>query len=174
MQSLRNIGSKRVGNSIGVLSSHILRHAGGSLNGMKKIIRLSVFILAVLGAIKGISTPLYAQDIEGLSLSLGLDANGYSPETADFGGRFSGDYRFSEMLSIGTSSLVCSDDNMMTLEFSGNARYYFFRDANSLTKHYNWASVFHIFLQTEVGAAVFFTEGSSSQSLLMAGLAVGS
>jgi hypothetical protein len=96
---------------------------------MKKIIRLSIFILAVLGAIKGISTPLYAQDIEGLSLSLGVEVNGYSPKTAGFGARLNGDYRFGEMLSIGTSSLVCSDGNTMTLEFSGNVRYYFFREA---------------------------------------------
>jgi hypothetical protein len=43
-----------------------------------------------------------------------------------------------------------------------------------LIKYYNWASVFHIFLQAEGGAAVFSSEGSFSQSFVMAGLVAGS
>jgi hypothetical protein len=142
---------------------------------MKKIIGLSLFVVTFLGSIKGIATPvLYAQDVVGFSLSLGVEANDYSTESMGFGVRFSGDYRFGESLSIGTSSLLCSDGGFSTLEFSGNMRYYFFRDEASLIKHYNRASIFHFFLQAEGGAAVFFREGNSPQSRLMAGIAAGS
>jgi hypothetical protein len=142
---------------------------------MKKIISLFLCTLAVLGAIRGISMPaLSAQDVVGFSLSLGLEADGYSPSSMGFGVRFGGDYRFGETLSVGTSGLLATDGDFTTLEISGNLRYYFFRDENSLIKYYNWASIFHIFVQAEGGAAVFFSEGNSIQTRLMGGIAAGS
>jgi hypothetical protein len=142
---------------------------------MKKITSLFFITAAVLGAIKGGGTQAaYAQDVVGFSLSLGLEGNGYSPESMGFGARLAGDYRFGEMLSIGTSFLFCSDDVLMTLEFSGNIRYYFLRNEDSLIKHYNWMSVFHLFLQAEGGAAAFIDENNSLRPHFMAGLVAGS
>jgi hypothetical protein len=142
---------------------------------MKKIISLSLCMLAVLGAMRGTLMPvLSAQDVVGFSLSLGLEADGYSPTSMGIGARFGGDYRFGEMLSVGTSGLLATDGALTTLEISGNLRYYFFRDENSLIKHYSWASIFHIFVQAEGGAAVFFNEDDSVQTRLMGGLAAGS
>jgi hypothetical protein len=142
---------------------------------MKKVIALSLLTLAVLGALRGTAIPaLYAQDVVGLSLSLGLEVDGYSPASMGFGVKFGGDYRFGEMLSIGTSSLLVNDGSFTTLEISGNMRYYFFRDENSLIKNYSWASIFHIFVQAEGGAAVFFSEDNTPQSRLMGGMVAGS
>jgi hypothetical protein len=143
-------------------------------NGMRKIICFSLFILAVLGAVQNGAPNLYAQDVVGLSLSLGLEGNGYSPTSIGFGARFSGDYRFGETLSIGTSSLLSSDGGFTTLEFSGNIRYYFFRDENSLIKHYNWSSIYHFFAQAEAGADVFLRDGRSVQVRFMGGAVAGS
>jgi hypothetical protein len=142
---------------------------------MKKLTSLVLFILAVLGALKGMKMPVvYAQDIVGLSLSLGVEGNGYSPTFMGFGARLNGDYRFGEMLSAGTSTLLCTDGVLTTLEFSGNIRYYLFRSEDSLIKYYNWASVFQFFIQAEVGAAAFIDEGNHLQPKFMVGLAAGS
>jgi hypothetical protein len=153
----------------------VFHNRRGQINGMKKLISLSLCTLAVLGAIRGVSMPvLSAQDVVGFSVSLGLEADGYSPTSMGFGVRFGGDYRFGEMLSVGTSGLVVTDGVLTTLEISVNVRYYLFRDENSLIRHYNWASIFHIFVQAEGGAAVFFTEDDSVQTRLMGGLVAGS
>jgi hypothetical protein len=171
-----NFGGKGVDNSIGVLSfAYFLRCAGGQIIGMKKIISLLLFILAVLGAGKGTATTAaYAQDVVGFSLSLGLEGDGYSSTSMGFGVRLAGDYRFGEHLSIGTSSLVSSDTYLTTLEFSGTIRYYLLRDEDSLIKHYNWASVFHFFLQAEGGAVVFMADSDFLHADMMLGLATGS
>ncbi|MDR0638534.1 MAG: hypothetical protein LBG27_06495 [Spirochaetaceae bacterium] len=141
---------------------------------MKKIVSLFFITVAVLGTVKRAGIPVYAQDVVGLSLSLGAEGNGYSPTSIGIGARLSGDYRFGEMLSIGTSSLICGDGVLTTLEFSGNVRYYFLRNEESLIKHYNWASIFHLFLQAEAGAAVFIDENNSLQPHFMASLVAGS
>jgi hypothetical protein len=171
-----NIKGKSVDNGIGFLAFRAYQKRGRSgRNGMKKIASLFFITMAVLGAIKGVGIPMaYAQDVVGLSLSLGLEGNGYSPDAMGFGARLAGNYRFGEMLSIGTSFLVCGDDVLTTMEFSGNVRYYFLRDEESLIKYYNWMSVFHLFLQAEAGAAAFIDENNSLQPHFMAGLVAGS
>jgi hypothetical protein len=174
-----NFKGKSADNSIGFLLLRIFSERGrdyneSEINGMKKIISLCFFILAVLGAI-GIKIPaVYAQDVVGFSLSLGLEGNGYSPTSMGFGAKLVGDYRFGEILSVGTSSLVSNDGVLTTLEFSGNIRYYFLRDEENLIKYYNLVSTFHLFLQAEVGAAVFIDEANRLQPHLMVGLAAGS
>ncbi|MDR1230791.1 MAG: hypothetical protein LBK61_05260 [Spirochaetaceae bacterium] len=140
---------------------------------MKKIIRLFALILTVLGATGGAAT-LYAQNAAGFSLWGGAEANGYSPTSAGFGGRIGEDYRFGEQFSFGSSFLLSSDGDFTTLEFSANLRYYLFRNESSLIKHYNWAAVFHFFVQAEGGAGIFITEDNTPQALLMGGLAIGS
>jgi hypothetical protein len=142
---------------------------------MKKMVSLLFITGAVLGAIKGAGMPaLYAQhDVVGLSLSLGLEGSGYSPESMAFGARLSGDYRFGEMLSLGTSFLFCGDGVLTTLEFSGNVRYYFLRDEESLIRYYSFTSIYHLFVQAEAGAAAFLEENNSLQPHFMAGLTAG-
>jgi hypothetical protein len=142
------------------------------INSMKKIIRLFVFILSVLGATGGAST-LHAQDVVGFSLWGGLEANGYSPTSMGFGVRAGEDYRFGERLSFGTSFLLSGSDNFTTLEFSVHLRYYLFRGERSLIKHYNRSAIFHFFIQAEGGAGVFFTDNDSPNALLMGGVAAG-
>jgi hypothetical protein len=141
---------------------------------MKKIICLCFFILAVLGAV-GIKTPvIYAQDVVGLSLSFGVEGNGYSATGMGFGARLTSDYRFGEILSMGTSILLCDDKVLTTLEFSGNIRFYFLRDEENLIRFYNLVSTFHIFLQAEGGVAGFLNDGNFVKPLVMAGIAAGS
>jgi hypothetical protein len=140
----------------------------------KKTVSL-LFILAVLGAAREGNAPsAYAQDVVGLSLSLGLEGNGYSLTSMGFGFKLSGDYRFGESLSIGTTSLFASDESLTTLEFSANIRWYFLRDEESLIKYYNWASVFHLFAQVDGGATVVIRDADQVKPHPMIGLVAGS
>ncbi|MDR1096231.1 MAG: hypothetical protein LBL31_07560 [Spirochaetaceae bacterium] len=140
---------------------------------MKRLISLFVFILPILGATGG-AAALHAQDVAGLSLWGGPEANGYSPTSMGFGGRVGEDYRFGERFSFGASVLLSDGSNFTTLEFSVNLRYYLFRDEGSLIKHFNRSAIFHFFVQAEGGAGVFFTEGNSPNARLMGGIAAGS
>jgi hypothetical protein len=155
------------------LLSRVLYRDGRGIDGMKKIVNLVIVTVVVLGAGKGLPAA-YAQDVVGLSLSLGPEVNVYSPEFVAVGLRARGDYRFGEMLAIGTSFLFCSEKDLTTLEFSGNVRYYLLRDEASLIKFYNMMSVFHFFLQAEGGAAAFIDEKNSLQPHFMGGIAAGS
>jgi hypothetical protein len=146
---------------------------GNHINSMKKIIRLFVFLLSILGATGGVAT-LHAQDVVGFSLWGGLEANGYSPTSMGFGVRAGEDYRFGERFSFGTSFLLSSGDNFTTLEFSAILRYYLFRNERSLIRYYNRATIFHFFVQAEGGTGVFFMEDNSPNARLMGGVAVGS
>jgi hypothetical protein len=159
-----------------VLLAADVRGSPESKKGMKKILSLFIFITAFLGAsIGGAFTRLYAQEVEGFSLSLGLEGNSYSPSSMAFGLRWGGDYRFSEMWSIGGSGLVCADsEGLTTLEFSGNIRCYFLRGEENLIKYYNWGSLFHLFLQAEGGASSFIAKDRNIQPQFMAGIAAGS
>jgi hypothetical protein len=131
--------------------------------------------MALLGAAKGVGgTAVYAQDVVGFSLSLGVEGNGYSPTSMGFGARVVADYRFGEMLSAGTSILFGFDEALTTMEFSGNIRYYFLRTEEGLIKYYNWMSIFHLFLQVEGGGAMLIYKDDTLRSYFMAGVVAGS
>lgn len=147
---------------------------------MKNIVCFVVFTTMTLGVVEGMRpASLAAQNVAGFSLSLGADANLYNSNRIGFGVRMSGDYRFGEMISIGSSALIGNDFNedasksLGTLEFTGNFRYYFFRDDKSLIRFYAWQSIFHIFLQAELGMAAFIVKITNPGPILVAGLAGG-
>jgi hypothetical protein len=99
-----------------------------------------------------------AQDVEGFSMSLGFEGNGYSPpppEALGFGLRLGGDYRFNEMFSVGASAMAASDFGMLaTFEFSGILRVYYLRSQENLIQYHEWQPFFHLFAQFSGGAAV--------------------
>jgi hypothetical protein len=149
-------------------------------SGMKSIVGFVVFAMAALGAAGGLRpAPLAAQDVVGFSLSFGPDSNYYNPERACIGVRFSGDYRFGEMLSVGSSALVASDFNedtsetMEVFEFTGYVRYYLFRDGGNLIRLYTWHSLFHAFIQAEIGVAAFIVKVDNPGPIASLGLTGG-
>ena len=110
------------------------------------------FFLSASGA------SIFGQDVEGFSLSLGLEGNGYSPPPAEsigFGGRLGGDYRFGEMFSIGAGILASTDmGKLAAFEFTGKFRMYLLRSEEDLIKYYMWQPLYHIFLELAGGAVV--------------------
>lgn len=117
---------------------------------------LLLFLCAHLG-----TALLSAQ--ESFSAGIGVQANDYSTNLMGFGVLAQADFRFNELISLGTTFVFATDlgnsareilPPLNVFELSVNVRWYFLRFKSLVDWYFLWQNYLHWFVQFEGGFAV--------------------
>ncbi|MDR2601202.1 MAG: hypothetical protein LBC53_01930 [Spirochaetaceae bacterium] len=112
---------------------------------------------------------LYAQ--ESFSAGAGFQINNYSSAMFGAGGLVTTDFRFNELISLGSGFLFSYDAGngsraswekpMTVMELSVNARWYFLRFKSLVDWFFEWQNYLHWFVQFETGFSVIGVDGKN-------------
>lgn len=113
---------------------------------------------------------------EAFSAGIGVQVNNYSNDFVGIGGGAHADFRFNELLSVGTTFLYAADlgpsikppdlplPALSVTELSVNVRWYFLRFKGLVDYYFMWQNFLHWFVQGDLGFAVLSAGGVSMTS----------
>ena len=101
---------------------------------------------------------------ESFSIGIGAQLNNYSTNLAGLGVAAATDFRFNELISLGTSFVYSFDlgnmektvtnDPLTIMELSVNFRWYFLRFKSLVDWFFLWQNYLHFYIQPEIGFSI--------------------